>query len=110
VQGFSKIKKEPYQNMAFLTLIVSSSLSFTTISTSGNFVDSGSLTDLTNPNTIAHGNESFCSELRHYFDEIRNVTRIEDLTEEQFDAIGSLRVFLVEKLVCVDKFEDFEWD
>jgi hypothetical protein len=35
---------------------------------------------------------------------------LENSSTEQIQAIGSLRVYLVDKFGCIDEFEDFEWD
>lgn len=51
-----------------------------------------------------------CSELVQYFGKIRDVMNLENSSTEQIQAIGSLRVFLVEEFGCIDEFEGFEWD
>jgi hypothetical protein len=42
-------------------------------------------------------------------EKLNNVVNDETLTNEQFDAVENLRLFLVYKLHCVDEFEGFEW-
>lgn len=67
--------------------------------------------------TFASGTDSssdsdsdLCSDLVRYFGKIRDVMNLENSSTEQIQAIGSLRVFLVEKFGCIDEFDDFEWD
>ena len=60
--------------------------------------------------THDYHNSDLCSDLHQQFGEIRKVINIESVSEEQLNAIGSLRVFLVEEFDCFDEFEKFEWD
>jgi hypothetical protein len=42
-------------------------------------------------------------------EKLNNVVNDETITDEQFDAVENLRLFLAYKLNCVDEFEGFEW-
>jgi hypothetical protein len=56
-----------------------------------------------------HDKGNICEDLVAEFEKLNNVVNDETLTDEQFDAVEDLRLFLVFKLHCVDEFEGFEW-